>query len=423
MDLIKSKEPRYMRFVFFSMRNFERQGGGTIRMYGVLNALADKGHEVVFVSNASNYEGFNPKISHIKIDANFSSIGKTIFQGLLGVLPVGIISIMFKKTLSKINVALEKASVGNNHVYFFEYLDNSLALVLKKNRKIFGYINDIHGVATIEFLYQMKNSTSLIQKIKFKLKYFVSNALDSRVFNNGDGFIYASEAMRNYFERCYPSVKNKLAYVVPNSLSIEAFNRTIDQELKTKLVENYNIDKHDFVFMFAGGYKPTAGVEDLIHSFSDLNKTYKNLRLILIGEGPSKDACLELIARLDLATRVTLIDGIPYSQLITYQSIANVIVCPDRENPYSNLIIHLKYLDALVSGKLVINGSFDSVMEINKDERLSINFEPSNQKSLCLAMKKCIDQYDFLTVRCFDNKKFASENLSYEACIDALTSI
>ncbi len=48
-----------MQYVFFSMRNFKRDGGGSIRMYGVLNALADRGHDVTFISNATTFVKFD----------------------------------------------------------------------------------------------------------------------------------------------------------------------------------------------------------------------------------------------------------------------------------------------------------------------------------------------------------------------------
>ena len=75
------------RFVFFSMNDFVNEGGGTIRMQGILNELAKSGQEVIFISNAENKDGFHPSIKHISIAYKFSRNDKRRFQFLLGLFP------------------------------------------------------------------------------------------------------------------------------------------------------------------------------------------------------------------------------------------------------------------------------------------------------------------------------------------------
>ena len=247
-----------MRFVFFSMRNFEREGGGTIRMYGVLNALAEEGNEVVFISNAKNLKKFNSKIKHIYIGQEISNQKKRIFQGLIAILPTFIISILYFRILKKIKKVLKTNQVDNNKIYFFEYLDNSLGYILKKRKFIKHYVNDIHGIATIEFEYQFKKARNSKARMINRLKYLSSNSLDRKVFNYADGIIYASEAMKEYYENKYSKVKGKKAYILPNALTDEIANKKIDTELRQFLLKKYNIKEKDFILFFAGGYKPTA---------------------------------------------------------------------------------------------------------------------------------------------------------------------
>lgn len=57
--MIKSKQ-----YIFFTLNNFLKEGGGTVRMYGVLNSLAEMGHQVTIISNAQTLDKFHPDIIH-----------------------------------------------------------------------------------------------------------------------------------------------------------------------------------------------------------------------------------------------------------------------------------------------------------------------------------------------------------------------
>src|SRR5690606_6783290 len=110
-----------------------------------------EGNEVVFVSNAVNLKKFHPAIHHINIDHKFHDKAK--FQGMVGLLPVSLVYKLYSRLFKKITTALEKADISDSRLIFCEYLDNSIAYILKKQSFIDHYINDLHGIATIEFSY------------------------------------------------------------------------------------------------------------------------------------------------------------------------------------------------------------------------------------------------------------------------------
>ena len=55
-------------FVFFSENDFVKEGGGTIRMLGIMNELAEKGHAVTFISNTARVGLFHPSVKHIPVN-------------------------------------------------------------------------------------------------------------------------------------------------------------------------------------------------------------------------------------------------------------------------------------------------------------------------------------------------------------------
>ncbi|GHT82977.1 hypothetical protein FACS1894137_02980 [Spirochaetia bacterium] len=382
-------------------------------MYGILNALALANHDVYFISNVKIKNKFNKKIVHIPINYDFTVIQKRLLQGLLSIFPACFVYILYKKLFIKIKKAFAEVNLKNEPVIFFQYLDTSIAYILKKKNIIRGYINDVEGIGPTEFSSMIKYSNNIKTKLIYSLKYIMSVKLDHKIFNNGDGYIYASEKMKNFYGKIIKGKQKPKSYIIPYVLD-ETIPREVDKSLKLNILKKYTISSDEFVFLFSGSYKATSGIEDLISAFNKINSHYKNTKLIIICGYFTKYFPGEQ------NKNIIIIEGIPYEQLFTYQSIAHVIVCPDRMNPFSNMIVHVKYFDALISGKLVICGSFASVKELNKEDCLSLSFEPSNVDSLYAAMNNTIDNYDILKNKYEYVSKYANDNLTYLSYMDLL---
>lgn len=400
------------------MNDFSHEGGGTIRMQGIMNELVKQNHDVIFISNTNKIDLFNDKIQHIALDFPFSRKQKRIFQGLVGILPNFLIKLMYSSLFKSIQKVIE-GKFDNESVYFCEYLDNSIGYCLKTSGIIKNYINDLHGVATLEFKFQAQHAQSLKDKIKFYTKYKVSDLLDKKVCNAAEGLIFASHAMKDYFIAQYPKLAAKHNYILPYVLSSDAISDEVDLALKQQLAEKFQRKPDEKIIFFAGAFKKTGGVPDLILAFNKIASQY-SIRLFIVGDGPTMPECLAIVKEKQLNDKVIFIGRIPYHQLRTYQNLVDIIVCPDKQNVYSELIVHVKYLDSLLSGKIVINGSFKSVKEVNVNESLSVDFRPSEVESLSNAIKYSLDNLEALSQKYANNKVYAKQNLTYASHVSVL---
>lgn len=401
-----------MKYYFFTLRDFKKEVGENVRMYGMLNSLAAQGHEVVFLSNAENYKSFHPAIEHVCIGYDFQE--KRKMQGLLALLPASVVYRQFGSLFSKVEVAIERAGVGNMPVCFFDYLDNTIGYLLKARGVIKSYINDIHGISTIEQSYQRSIASSSYQRWVHSGKYFLVNSLDRKVFEGAAGLIYGSSSMQNYYERLY-RLEGKQSFVIPYLVGEDALKRQPDATRQQELKAELGLTEQDFVVLFIGTYKQTGGMDDLIKAFDLLHRDRAASKLILIGGGPYKEYCVKLAKELPAANAIHFISHIPYAEMATYQSLAHVIVCPDKENPFSQHVVHVKYFDALISGQLVINGAFDSVKEINKNEELSLTFKPSDVADLHAKLVYCHDHYEELRKKYAGVREYVAQHLTYKA--------
>jgi glycosyltransferase involved in cell wall biosynthesis len=397
------------QLIFFTTNNFSRSGGARIRMSGILNSLVKENIEVVLISNIKDTAVLNSKIIHIPLSFTINQKGKRIFQFCMALFPNFINRIIFKKYLNYFdNIDLDNKF--SNDIIFFEYLDNSLALFFKDNNKIKDYINDIHGIAPLEFLH---NDTPGIKKIYNYIRYFIAELLDNKVINSSKSIIVISETMKKYYIKKYPTIKNNVI-VLGDGVSEEVCCPEINLKLQNDIENKFN-EKDIKYILFAGAFKDLGGILDLIKAFIKLIKSTKrtDTKLILIGKGEHFIEAQNLIKEAHIQEYVYFEGIVNISYLKYYQNISSIIVCPDKKHPYTNMILHIKYLNALASNKVVIAGASDAIVEVNEDEKLSVNYESSNIDDLSDTLNTLLNNYEKLKQKYIQNSQFICEKYSY----------
>lgn len=405
-------------FIFFTLNNFEKEGGGTIRMYGLLNQLASEGKKVILISNAGDLTAFHPDVNHINLKFPFGRSDKRIFQGVVGLSPRTLSIRIYKRLFLKIREVLEKNCFLGREIYFLEYLDNTIGYLLRKEGWISKYFNDLHGIPTWEFKFRMANAVNLKERTVLFFKYLLATILDRKIYGNADGYIFATEGMRRFFEIAYPGIKNSKSIILPYLVSEKIAELKVKKSLLIEIKEKYRLEESHFVLLFAGGFKKTGGMTDLIEAFDLLYSKYPHLRMLMIGDGPVLPECQRMVKKKSLEDCIHFVGRTRYEDLRTYQEASDLLVCPDKQNVYSQLIIHVKYFDCLASNKVVINGSFPSVLEVNKEEELSISFEPSNVNDLADKIEYCIDNQLVLEDKYCRNLDVVLDRFTYSAYLE-----
>jgi glycosyltransferase involved in cell wall biosynthesis len=100
---------------------------------------------------------------------------------------------------------------------------------------------------------------------------------------------------------CKPEKLNVIGNGSSNGIDINYFNMNAEiQEMAENLKRAFGINEENFVFIFVGRLVKDKGIGELVQAFSELNKIYPHLRLLLVGPmepelDPLTDACLSLI--------------------------------------------------------------------------------------------------------------------------------
>jgi len=397
----------------FTLRDFNYQGGGMIRILGILKLIDYETNSVRLFSNKKDTEStILDKVKGLQVHSfnlEFTINEKRAFQLALSFLPISIVNIFFRSKLNQLKIFCKENDLSYQTLFCCEYLDLSLGYFMKMNGLISDYICDIHGLVPNEFSSKKKH------RLYNFLRFTSAVLLDKKVFSNSKSVVYASCMMKSFFEKKIPRLKLSKSLIIPYMISKEQSNSFVCHSNLRKLKSEYLIGDDDVVLFFAGSFKSLGGVMDLLHAFNRLSMVRDNVKLIIIGRGEEENNVSNFIEKNNLDGKITRIRSIPYSELRTFQELSHIIVCPDRMNLYSDMILHLKYIDSLSSGKVVINGSFNAVKEINIDQSLSVNFIPSDIDDLFNKLLFCFDNRTELLKSYSGNPEYVRNYLTYDS--------
>ena len=146
-----------------------------------------------------------------------------------------------------------------------------------------------------------------------------------------------------------------------NGLQFEKFNKTkeIDYEIR-KIKKEYNLSKYNFIIGYVGRINKHKGVEELIIAFENLQKKYKNIALIMVGESENKNAISDKIYH-KIVTNPDIIKIGWVENTVPYYYIMDILAFPTYREGFGNVSI-----EAQATGTPVITtnvtGAVDTVV-------------------------------------------------------------
>lgn len=118
-----------------------------------------------------------------------------------------------------------------------------------------------------------------------------------------------------------------------------------------------------FVVMHHGTLLHRYGVDVLVEAFSEVARRVKGARLDIYGRGDWLERLEALVADLSLSDRVTLHGETPQEQVAAALARADLCVVPNRQEPFTDLLLPTKLLEALLVGCPVVASATRVVRE------------------------------------------------------------
>ncbi len=172
------------------------------------------------------------------------------------------------------------------------------------------------------------------------------------------------------------------------------------------------IDKSDHVFLFFGYIKPYKGIDLLLDAFHQLEKSQKNISLLIAGKiwDPFRDECMQLLSHFASEKHIKKLGFIPDDEVSHYFYASDVTVMPYQEASQSG-VMFMSYAHGVPVIVPNIGGFADDLIP----GKTGLLFKVSDIDSLKDKMKESIVLFEKNKNQIEkDIKKFAWDNYSWD---------
>lgn len=345
------------------------KGGGEHYTLHLSNKLADSGHEITIICGKQPFKEPDPLSNRLKINysmqlfflRDWAMKGKRPFNGIASVLHS-------RQFLASCYYSLLKDN-RFDIIHTHDPISHKAALKLKIKTNV-PVVSSLHGYPPIECMKDLKNT---------------------------DAVLPVSDEIKTYLEGY--GVEN--IYVIPGGVDIAHF-RLLD---KSKCKQMLGLKGR--IILFVGRLIPIKNISSLLRSFRKVHLTFKDMRLIIIGDGILRKE-LEIEARnLGLNECVTFLGPISYMEMPIYYNAADVFVLPSTFESFS-----LVALEAAACGVPVAISIGAKAFIDDFGKNFIFTFDPYDINSIGDAIIRALTEEDLCSK--IKSARLRAENYDWE---------
>jgi 1,2-diacylglycerol 3-alpha-glucosyltransferase len=146
--------------------------------------------------------------------------------------------------------------------------------------------------------------------------------------------------------------------VVPNGIDIKPFQSPSETIARQKI----GFKDTDVILTYMGRLGPEKNLPFLLRAFAGIAKTYENVGLLVIGDGPERENLEDRTRIMGIADRVRFTGMIPYSNLPSYMAVADAFVTASVTEVHP-----LSVIEAQATGLPVVGIQSTGIEDIVKD--------------------------------------------------------
>lgn len=141
------------------------------------------------------------------------------------------------------------------------------------------------------------------------------------------------------------------------------------------------------VIGYTGSLVAYEGLSDLLSSMTTVNGHGVKAHLVVVGDGKQLPQLKGLAQELGIHDRVSFIGRVPAKSIPDYVSIFDIMPCPRRRLPVTEMVSPLKPLEAMASGKAVVVTDLAPLRDIaGPDQEHALVCQPGDPESLAAAI-------------------------------------
>jgi len=163
-------------------------------------------------------------------------------------------------------------------------------------------------------------------------------------------------------------INRKILKEIDSKLYTEVIPMGVDTHLFKPDIRNQSILKTYGIkgplLLFVGRIAPEKGIKYLIEAMPKIIEQYREIKLLIIGDGNQKKELKDLVKKKELKEHIIFIDSLSNKELPKYYATADIFVCPSlREGS------PISYVESLACGTPIVVGDLPIGREMTGDDR------------------------------------------------------
>jgi len=206
---------------------------------------------------------------------------------------------------------------------------------------------------------------------------------DSTTEKYVDTFIVVSDVLKNTLihQHRIPPEKVKRIY---NGIEINLYDPAISESQRTKTRNYFGVRKEDVLIGALGRLVWQKGFEHLLHAARELLKLNKNIKILLVGDGPLKEKLKSQASDLEIDNCITFTGF--RSNITEILSAIDILVIPSLLEGFPMVT-----LEGMAMAKPIVATRIDGITEQISDGVEGILVPPKDPDSLAKAIMKIIE--------------------------------
>ncbi len=204
--------------------------------------------------------------------------------------------------------------------------------------------------------------------------------------------------------------------VVSNTEDIDYFSGlAVDRAL----LERY---RDEFVILYVGMFDPERGLETALEAMPAVLAHIPHARLLLVGDGCSRQELEQLCADLELKDHVTFTGLQPFESLPTYIQLSAVCLIPHISTPLIEMTIPNKLFQPMILARPVIVSSTRPMTRVVHETQCGLVFKERDPASLAATILQLKDET--LRRRLGDNgRRAVADRYNWQRTVQALLAL
>jgi len=216
------------------------------------------------------------------------------------------------------------------------------------------------------------------------LRYRVSRIVETELLKRVDFLFTICDGLRK--EIISRGLSPEKITVIPNCVDTDIFS---PQERDQEVIERYGL-RGKMVLGFIGSFYHYEGIDLLIKSYTRVFKDRNDVGLLLVGDGPEKDALYRKVEDDNLNDRIIFTGKVPHQEIKRYYSVIDIFVYPRKKMRLTELVTPLKPLEAMAMGKVVVGSDVGGIRELITHNKNGFLFTAGNVEELAGLLKELV---------------------------------